>query len=65
MKKSKIHISVLFLFATAFIFYSLSWVTTANGLILLGFLFEILAWASWFDSDSKVKDSSGLNQDKK
>ena len=50
------HAAVVLLFLAAIVFYIIGLNAPAIGLIALGFIFELLAWSTWFGESFKSQN---------
>ena len=52
---NKLHLLTIVLFSIALALYTVS-ATIAIGVGILGFIFELMAWASWFKAKKETKN---------
>ena len=49
------HVAVVIFFIAAIVFYLIGYNAPAIGLMVLGFIFEMLAWSTWIGTSIKSR----------
>jgi hypothetical protein len=50
------HIAVVMFFIAAIVFYAIGYNAPAIGLMVIGFVFEMLAWSTWIGTSIKSRN---------